>query len=97
MALTNGDAEAEHVATPNVRGFVNAISVFERGDRGKDGLCVVAALGKDHRLGRFFRKDMNGSVRGKNGAVVFEVPRMARPNGQEVMVNGTGGHSDDEE
>ncbi|OCL04978.1 WD40 repeat-like protein, partial [Glonium stellatum] len=52
-----------------LRGVINDISVFERGDRGKDGLCVVAAVGKEHRLGRWM-KNM-----GRNGAVVFEVPR----------------------
>lgn len=53
-----------------VKGVVNDIALFERGDRGKDGLCVVAGVGKNHRLGGWinFKK-------GKNGAVVFEVPR----------------------
>ncbi|KAI2623276.1 WD40 repeat-like protein [Hypoxylon sp. NC1633] len=53
-----------------VKGVVNDIALFERGERGKDGLCVVAGVGKDHRLGRW--KTIKG---GKNGAVVFEVPR----------------------
>jgi len=54
----------------HIRGVVNDIAVFERGDRGKDGLCVVVAVGKEHRFGRW------GNVRGgRNGAVVFEVPR----------------------
>ncbi len=44
------------------------MDVFERG---KDGLCVVVALGKEHRLGRWKK------VQGKNGAMVFEVPRRA--------------------
>ncbi|KAI9670376.1 MAG: pre-rRNA processing protein [Caeruleum heppii] len=52
-----------------VRGIINDLSVFERGDRGQDGLCVVAAVGTEHRLGRWKK------VGGKNGAVVFEVPR----------------------
>ncbi|KAI4110220.1 MAG: hypothetical protein L6R37_000113 [Teloschistes peruensis] len=59
------DAE-EHVS---VRGVVNDIEVFERGDRGKDGLCVVVATGKEHRFGRW------KTVKGKNGAVVFEVTK----------------------
>jgi ribosomal RNA-processing protein 9 len=62
-----------------VRGVINDISVFERGDRGKDGLCVVAALGKDHRLGKW--KKVQG---GRNGAVVFEVPRL----GKQALTNG---------
>jgi ribosomal RNA-processing protein 9 len=54
---------------PVVRGVINDISVFERGDRGKEGVCVVVALGKEHRLGRWEK------VAGKNGAMVFEVAR----------------------
>ncbi|EEQ34375.1 pre-rRNA processing protein [Microsporum canis] len=45
------------------------------------GLCIVAALGKEHRLGRWKVFDSNDSknvgcdeVGGRNGAVVFEVP-----------------------
>ena len=53
-----------------VRGIVNDIELFERGERGKEGLCVVVAMGREHRLGRWKRM-----VDGKNGAVVFEVPR----------------------
>lgn len=53
-----------------VRGIVNDLSIFERGDKGKDGFCVVAAVGKEHRLARWTTfKD------GRNGAVIFEVPR----------------------
>ena len=51
----------------SVRGIINDISVFERGDRGKDGLCIVAALGTEPRLGRWKK------VKGRNEAVVFEV------------------------
>ncbi|KAK9769034.1 putative Ribosomal RNA-processing protein 9 [Seiridium cardinale] len=65
-----------------VKGFINDISVFERGDRGKDGLCVVAAIGKQHRLGNW--KKIKG---GRNGAVVFEVPRIEK----QALVNGSAG------
>jgi ribosomal RNA-processing protein 9 len=58
-----------------IKGVVNDISVFERGDRGKDGVCVVVALGKEHRLGRW------KEVKGKNGGVVFEIPRVQKTNG----------------
>lgn len=54
---------------PVVRGVINDISIFERGDRGKEGVCVVVATGKEHRLGRWEK------VAGKNGAMVFEVTR----------------------
>jgi ribosomal RNA-processing protein 9 len=49
--------------------------VFERGDRGKDGVCVVVAVGKEHRLGRW------KVLHGKNGAVVLEIPRVQKTNG----------------
>ena len=55
-----------------VRGIINDLSVFERGDRGQDGLCVVAALGTEHRLGRWKK------VHGSNRPVVFEVPTVTR-------------------
>lgn len=67
-----------------VKGFVNDISVFERGERGKDGLCVTIALGKEHRLGRW--KKLAG---GRNGAMVFEVPRMPKVTPE---TNGVEGH-----
>ena len=56
--------------TLSVRGIINDLQVFERGDRGQDGLCIVAATGTEHRLGRWKRID------GKNGALVFEVPQL---------------------
>ncbi|KAL8813452.1 MAG: hypothetical protein Q9200_000249 [Gallowayella weberi] len=52
----------------SVRGFVNDIEVFERGSRGKDGLCVVVATGREHRFGRW------KTLLGKSGAAIFEVP-----------------------
>ncbi|OAL53480.1 small nucleolar ribonucleo protein complex subunit [Pyrenochaeta sp. DS3sAY3a] len=62
--------------TALIRGIVNGLSVQERGDRGKDGLCIVAAVGREPRLARW----MSGKV--KNGIYVFEVPRKALTNGQ---------------
>ncbi|KAK3325574.1 WD40-repeat-containing domain protein [Apodospora peruviana] len=61
-----------------VRGIVNDIALFERGDRGKDGLCVVIVTGKEMRLGRW--KTMK---EGRCGAMVFEVPRF--PKQQKKM------------
>jgi ribosomal RNA-processing protein 9 len=58
-----------------IRGIVNGLAVQERGDRGKDGLCIVAAVGKEPRLGRW----MSGKV--KNGIYVFEVARKSLANG----------------
>ncbi|KAK5662948.1 hypothetical protein OQA88_6360 [Cercophora sp. LCS_1] len=59
-----------------IRGIVNDIALFERGDRGKDGLCVVVATGKEMRLGRW-----KVVKEGKCGAMVFEVPRAPKQNG----------------
>ncbi|CAN8095786.1 unnamed protein product [Discula destructiva] len=69
-----------------VRGIVNDISFFERGEKGKDGLCVIVALSKEHRLGRW--KKMEG---GRNGAMVFEVPRVKKETVAET--NGVDEHS----
>lgn len=63
------DKEEEGGLGQVVRGVINDLAVFERGERGKDGLCVVVGLGTEHKFGRW--KCVKG---GKNGAVVFEVP-----------------------
>lgn len=72
MANTNKPLSSKASSSPawSLKGVVNDISLFERGKRGRDGLCVVVAVGKEHRLGNWKKiKD------GKNGAVVFEIPR----------------------
>ena len=51
-----------------ISGVINDLTVFERGERGKDGLCVVAAIGTGMRLGSWFKWDS------KHGAAVFEIP-----------------------
>jgi ribosomal RNA-processing protein 9 len=58
-----------------IRGIVNGLSVQERGDRGREGLCIVAAVGREHRLARWM------SAKVKNGIYVFEVPRKSLTNG----------------
>lgn len=67
--MTNGAADDLQPGVGNIRGVVNDLSVFERGDRGKDGICVVAAVAKELKLGRWRKHP------GKNAAVVFEVRR----------------------
>jgi ribosomal RNA-processing protein 9 len=65
-------------STDNVslmRGIVNGLSVQERGERGKDGLCVVAAVGKEPRLARWMAGKAPNSIH------VFEVSRKALENG----------------
>ncbi|KAM3078531.1 pre-rRNA processing protein [Clarireedia jacksonii] len=65
------------------RGIINDLSVFERGDRGKDGICIVAAVGKTHRMGRW-----QVMASGRNGAVIFEVERKSLSNGVKGIENG---------
>jgi ribosomal RNA-processing protein 9 len=63
--------------------------MFERGERGRDGLCVVAVTGKELRLGRW-----KSVKEGRCGAVIFEVPKLVskKPQGEdgaeEAEVNG---------
>ena len=85
VKMADTGLQAGQEAKP-VRGIVNDLSVFERGDRGKDGLCVVAALGTEHRLGRWKK------VHGSNRPVVFEVPRIS--NVGEVEAEGEKGYRD---
>lgn len=79
---THSDSAPEN--EPTIRGIINDIAVFERGDRGKEGLCVVVAVGTEHRFGRW------KSVSGRNGAVVLEVARMVgeRERGARGEVKG---------
>ncbi|KAJ4389090.1 pre-rRNA processing protein [Gnomoniopsis smithogilvyi] len=70
---SKADSPTPDSALGLIKGIVNDISFFERGEKGKDGLCVVIALGKEHRLGRW--KKIAG---GRNGAMVFEVPRVKK-------------------
>ena len=72
-----------------IKGVVNDIAVFERGEKGVDGICVVAAVGKHHRFGTW---DLVRGGGGKNGGVVFEIPRRKKekdvPNGVSNGVMG---------
>lgn len=76
------DKEEEGGVEQVVRGVINDLAVFERGERGKDGLCVVVGLGTEHKFGRW--KCVKG---GKNGAVIFEVPSLVgkEEQGQEAI------------
>ena len=76
IAATNGvhKGKGKGKAQENgglVRGIVNDIAMFERGERGRDGLCVVAVTGKEMRLGRW-----KNIKEGRCGAVIFEVPKL---------------------
>ena len=68
---TTKDNLSEKDGLLSVRGIINDLKIFERGDRGQDGLCIVAATSTEHRLGRW-KKYHDG----RNGASVFEVPKL---------------------
>lgn len=55
---------------PLISGFVNDLAIFETGARGSGGLCIIAAVGCEHRLGRW-----KTIKEGRNGAMVLSVPR----------------------
>ena len=65
------EKEATDLTSPAslAQGYINDIDVFEAGEKGEETLYVVAALGKEHRLGRWKK------IRGKNGAALFKIPR----------------------
>ncbi|GME51671.1 WD repeat containing protein [Neofusicoccum parvum] len=75
--MVDGADDDQQPAVGNVRGVVNDLSVFERGDRGKDGVCVVAAVAKELKMGRWRKYP------GKNAAVVFEIKRNIAADGTE--------------
>ncbi|KAL9104075.1 MAG: hypothetical protein Q9163_000927 [Psora crenata] len=74
-----------------IRGIINDLEVFQRGGRGVETLCIVAAVGTEHKLGRWTK------VQGRSGAVILEVPRKLvhedhRPKAGEVLdAQGEGG------
>lgn len=55
-----------------IQGIVNDLAIIDRGDRGRDGVLVAAAVGKEHRFGRW--KEV---LDGKNTVVLFEVSKKA--------------------
>lgn len=76
---TMGGMETDEVKNQYIaRGIINDISVMERGDRGKDGICIIVAVGRDHRFGKWQTIPRKLC---RNGAVVFEVSRKQTSNG----------------
>ena len=63
---TDGSSDG---STIKGQGFVNDLHIFQDGPRGNECLYIVAALGREHRLGRWKK------VRGQKGAVLFKVPK----------------------
>ena len=62
-------------AAGTIRGVVNDLTVFQVGERASGGICIVAAVGTETRLGRWIQR------KGKNGAVMFMVPMASLANG----------------
>ncbi|KAF2239331.1 WD40 repeat-like protein [Viridothelium virens] len=79
---TNGHQQGVNLKEQKlVRGIANDVTAFERGERGKDGLYIAMAVGKEHRLGRWKKTD------GSNGVVIFEVP--FKEKSEDVVANGS--------
>jgi ribosomal RNA-processing protein 9 len=94
--LANGEVPNGHSAEHEkgihggpVRGVINSLAAFERRKEAENefggrregettGLCIVAGTGKEMRLGRW-RK----FPKGKNGAVVLEVPLRKQTTGMD--------------
>ena len=80
--VIGGVSEVSQEST-TVRGFVNDLAIFERGERGQDGITIVAAIGKEHRLGRW------AGLPGKNYSMLFNISKQAL-NGETAN-----GHDDE--
>lgn len=68
-----------------ILGVINDMAIIDRGERGKDGVLIAAAVGKEHRLGRWREFD-----EGRNQVVMLQVPRKGLVNGNvDVEINNT--------
>ena len=74
LGQEQGDVEtlpdAEGPELCSAQGVINDIDVVETGTRGSEKLYVVAALGREHRLGRW------KVLKGRSGALLLEAPRL---------------------
>ncbi|KAH6689571.1 ribosomal RNA-processing protein [Plectosphaerella plurivora] len=73
-ALAGEEAGEATQAEPLIKGIINSIAVCERGERAKDGICIVAAVGTQHKSGKW-SMGSKLKAKGKNGGFVFEVAR----------------------
>lgn len=67
--LMHGGEKHLHDNLGPVRGIINDIAVYEKGEKGKDGLGIAIITGKEHRLGRWL------TVEGRNSGAIYEMPR----------------------
>lgn len=65
-----------------IQGVVNDLAVIDKDERGQSGCYVLAAVSKEHKLGRWESFD------GRNCAVVFDVPRKAKAIDTNDAVDG---------
>ena len=67
--LMHGGEQHIHSNEGPLRGVINDIAVYEKGEKGKDGLGIAIITGKEHRLGRWLTVD------GRNSGAIYEMPR----------------------
>ncbi|GIZ49199.1 hypothetical protein CKM354_001223400 [Cercospora kikuchii] len=72
-----------------VSGIVNDLAIADRGERAKNGVLVIAAVGKEHRLGSWKVQED-----GKNYCVLFEVPRKVVNSEESADSAEAGGEED---
>ncbi|KAK0937607.1 pre-rRNA processing protein [Friedmanniomyces endolithicus] len=69
-SLVSKAPQQSPLALGAIAGVINDLAIVDRGERAKDGVLVAAAVGKQHRLGRW-----SEFAEGKNCLIIFEVPR----------------------
>lgn len=70
-----------HAENWRLKGVINDISLAEAGERGKECVLVAAAVGREHRFGRW--KD---GENGNNHVVLFEVRRKLSPSEPDAVM-----------
>jgi len=80
--------------TEPLKGVINDIAVFERGEKARDGICVIAALSTEHRFGRWTLGNRN---KGRNGGVVYEIKRSSPLLNDEDASGSEGDEAEEEE
>ncbi|EMR08680.1 hypothetical protein PNEG_02857 [Pneumocystis murina B123] len=70
----SSDLKSFSLITENIlpiNGIINRLCVTERGKKAENGIRVIAAIGKENRLGRWFKNE-----NAKNGIKFFEIKRL---------------------
>lgn len=68
---TTATNEDEDEKNEVVRGVINGINIFERGEKGKEDLVICIGTGQEVKMGRWMK------VKGRNGGMVLEIERKA--------------------